>query len=155
MVGRFIAIASGCPSPSVLFVGVGGFEDALGVGSRQVIVSLRGCWLLFPCQHLMLVEAVAIIDFLQIKLELVVVSNGDVQSDEGALIIIKVLPECRELFVSVPFCVVFLFEDLLCLDVKGTPAFVQMLQDLEWSDVAICREAMFELGIILFVQSIR
>jgi hypothetical protein len=113
----------------------------------QVIVGLRGCWLLFPRQHLLLVEAVAIVDFLEIKLELVAISNGDVQSDKGALIIIEALPKCREVFVSIPFCVVFLFEDLLCLEVEGTPAFVQMLQDLEGSDVAICREAMFELGI--------
>ena len=71
------------------------------------------------------------------------------------MIIIEALPKCREVFVSVPFCVVFLFDDLLCLDVEGTPAFVQMLQDLEWSDVAIRREAIFELGIILFVESVR
>jgi hypothetical protein len=87
-------------------------------------------------------------------LELVVVNNGDIGSDEGALIIIEALPKCREVFVSVPFCVVFIFWDLLCLDVEGTPAFVQMLQDLEWSNVGICREAMFELGIILFVKSV-
>jgi hypothetical protein len=74
--------------------------------------------------------------------------------DKGALIIIEALPECREVFVSIPFCVVSLFEDLLCLDVKGTPVFVQMLQDLEWSDVGIRRETMFELGIILFVKSV-
>jgi hypothetical protein len=154
LVGRFIAIASGPPSPSILFVGVGGFDNVLKVGSRQVVVGLCGCWLLFPRQHLLLVKAVAIIDFLQIKLELVVVSDGDVRLDEGTLIIIKALPECREVFVSVPFYVVFLFEDLLCLDVEGTPAFVQMLQDLEWSDVAIRREAMFELGIMLFVESV-
>ncbi len=122
LVGGFIAIASGYPSPSVLFVGVSGFDDALKVGLHQVVVGLRGCWLLFPRQHLLLVKAVAIIDFLQIKLELVVLGDGDVRSDEGTSIIIKALPECREVFVSVPFCVVFLFEDLLCLDVEGTPA---------------------------------
>jgi hypothetical protein len=88
-------------------------------------------------------------------LDLVVVGDGDIRLDKGALIIIKALPKCREVFISIPFCVVFLFEDLLCLDVKGTPAFVQMLQDLEWSDVAIRLEAMFELRIILFVESIR
>ncbi len=154
LVGRFIAIASGCPSPSILFVGVGGFDNALEVGLRQVVVGLCGCWLLFSHQHLLLVEAVAIVDFLQIKLELVVVGNGDVRSDKGTLIIIKALPECREVFVSIPFCVVFLFADLLCLDVEGTPGFVQMLQDLKWSDVAICHEAMFELGIILFVKNV-
>jgi hypothetical protein len=154
LVGGFLAIASGRPSPSILFVGVGGFDDALEVGSRQVVVGRRGCWLLFPCQHLLLVEEVAIVDFLQIKLELVIVGDGDVRSDKGALIIIEALPECRKVFVSVPFCVVFLFDDLLCLDVEGTPVFVPMLQDLEWSDVGIRREAMFELGILLFVKSI-
>ncbi len=70
------------------------------------------------------------------------------------LIIIEALPECREVFVSVPFCVVLLFEDLLCLDIEGTPAFIWMLQNLEGSDVTIRREAMFELGVILFVKSV-
>jgi hypothetical protein len=102
----------------------------------------------------MLVKAVAIVDFLQIKLELVVVFDGDVRSDEGTLIIIEALPKCCEVFVSIPFCVVFLFEDLLCLDVERTPEFVQMLQDLEWSDVVIRCEAMFELGIILLIKSV-
>ncbi len=64
--------------PSVFFVGVGGLDDALKVGSRQVVIGLHGCWLLFPHQHLLLVKAVAIVDFLQIKLELVVIGDGDV-----------------------------------------------------------------------------
>ncbi len=145
---------SGCPSPSILFVGVSGFDNAIKIGSHQVVVDLCGYWLLFPHQHLLLVEAVAIVDFLQIKLELVLVGNGDVRSDKGTLIIIEVLSKCCEVFVSIPFCVVFLFEDLLCLDIEETLAFIQMLQDLEWSDVAIRCEAMFELGIILFVKSV-
>ncbi len=51
---------------------------------------------------------IAIIDFLQIKLELVIIGDGDVQPDEGMLIIVKALPECREVLVSIPFCVLFL-----------------------------------------------
>jgi hypothetical protein len=43
----------------------------------------------------LLVEAVAVIDLLQIELEFVIVGYGDVRSDEGSLIVVKPLPECR------------------------------------------------------------
>ncbi len=53
---------------------------------------------------------VAVIDFFQVKLEFVVISDGDVRSNESALVIIKALSKGREVFVGVvPLCVVCCF----------------------------------------------
>ncbi len=53
-------------------------------------------------------KAIAIVDFLQVNLELVVVGNGDIRTDKGMLIMVEALPECCEVLVGIPFCVVFL-----------------------------------------------
>ena len=86
-----------------MFVGVGGFDDALEVILRFDVVGFDDGWLLLPHQHLLLVEAFAAVDYLQIKLEFVVVSDGDVRSDKEALVVIEALSECGEVFVGVPF----------------------------------------------------
>ncbi len=91
----------------------------------------------------MLVEFVAVINFFQIKLQLVVVGDGYVRSYECVLVVVKSLAKSGEMFVAVPLC-----------DVEGTPAVVEMLEGLEGGDVAVRREAMLELGIILLVQGI-
>ena len=52
----------------------------------------------------------AVIDFFQVKLEFVVISNGDVRSNESPLIFVKALSKGREVFVGVvPLCVVCCF----------------------------------------------
>ncbi len=70
---------------------------------------------MLPRQHFLLVEAVAVVDFLQIKLEFAIVGDGDVQSHEGTLVVVEALSERGEVFVGVPFRVVILFELLLGL----------------------------------------
>jgi len=114
-----------------LFVGVGGFDDALEVILRLDVVGFDDGWLLLPRQQFLLVEAVAVLDFLQIKLEFVVVGDGDVRSDEGALVVIKALSKCGEVFVGVPFGVVIFLQFLLGLHVEGTPLIVEVVEDLE------------------------
>ena len=32
--------------------------------------------------------------------------------------------------------------------------FVEVLEDLKWGNVAVCSEAVFELGVVLFVQRV-
>ncbi len=53
---------------------------------------------------------VAVVDFFQVKLEFVVISNGDIRLNESVMVIIKVLSKGREVFVGmVPLCVVCCF----------------------------------------------
>jgi hypothetical protein len=51
--------------------------------------------------------------------------------------------------VAVPFGKVCVLQFLLRPNVEGAPYCVQMLEDLEWGDVAIRRVAMLELRIEL------
>ena len=53
---------------------------------------------------------VAVIDFFQVKLEFVVISDGDVRLNESMLVVVEVLSKGREVFVGVvPLCVVCCF----------------------------------------------
>ncbi len=137
-----------------MFVGVGGFDDALEVSLRLVVVGFDVGWLLLPRQHFLLVEAVAVVNFLQIKLEFVIVGDGDVRSNEGALVVVEVLSERGEVFVGVPFGVVIFLQFLLGLNVEGTPSVVEVVEDLNRRDVAIRREPMLQLAVVLFVEGI-
>jgi hypothetical protein len=94
------------------------------------------------------------VDFFEVKLKFVVISYSDVQADEGALIVVKLLAKCCEVLVSVPLCVVGIFKCLLCLHVKGASAVVEVLKDLMWGDVLVCQEAMLELGVVLFNEGV-
>jgi hypothetical protein len=58
------------------------------------------------------------------------------------------------MFVAVPLGVVGIFQCLLHFDIKGAPVVVQMIQDLEGGDIAVCCEEMFQLGITMFVKGI-
>ncbi len=53
---------------------------------------------------------VAVVDFFQVKLEFVVIGNGDVRSNESTLVVIEALSKGREVFAGVvPLCVVCCF----------------------------------------------
>jgi hypothetical protein len=53
---------------------------------------------------------VAVVDFFQVKLEFVVISDGDVRSNESMLVVVEALSKGREVFVGmVPLCVVCCF----------------------------------------------
>ena len=124
-------------------------------GFGKVEVRFGCCWFPLPCQHFLLVEAVAVVDFLQVELEFVIISDGDVRSYERALVIVEVLSNCRQVLDGVvPLCVVCFFEFLFCLCVEGAPAIVEVLKDLVGGDVAVRCYPMVELGIILFVKGI-
>jgi hypothetical protein len=74
--------------------------------------------------------------------------------DEHALVVVKALPKGGEMFVTIPLGVVCIFQHFLCFDVEVTPAIVQMFLDLEGTAVAVRREAMFQLGIVLFIKGV-
>jgi hypothetical protein len=118
------------------------------------VVSLDGGGLSLPIKHFVLVEMVAVIHLLQIKLDFVCICDRYVGADERALVVVEVLPEGGDMFVTIPLGVVRIFQPLLRFNVKGAPAVIQMFQDLEVGDVAVCREAMLQLGIILFVEGV-
>ncbi len=53
---------------------------------------------------------VAVIDFFQVNLEFVVISDGDVRSNESTLVVMEALSKGHEVFVGmVPLCVVCCF----------------------------------------------
>ena len=86
----------------------------------------------------MFVEAVAVIDFLQVELEFVVICDGNIRSYESALVVIEALPKRCQVFNGVvPLCVVCFLEFLFCLHVEGAPAIVEVLKDLVGGDVAL------------------
>jgi hypothetical protein len=87
-------------------------------------------------------------------LEFVVVGDGDVRSNEGALVVVEALSERGEVFVGVPFGVVIFLQFLLGLHVEGTPSVVEVVKDLKRRDVAIRREPMLQLAVVLFVEGI-
>ncbi len=120
----------------------------------KLVVGLGGGGLLLPIKHFVLVKKVAVVHFLQVKLEFVFVRNYYVGADKLALVIVEVLPKGSEMFVTIPTGVVCLFKCFLCFDVKEAPTVVQMLQDLEGSDVAVRREVMLQLGIVLFTKGV-
>ncbi len=115
---------------------------------------LEGSGLLLPVKHFVLVKMVAAVHLLQVKLKFVFVHNCYVGADKHALVVIELLPEGGEMFVTIQLGVVRVFQCFLCFDIKGAPAVVQMFQDLEGGDVVVCREAMLQQGIVLFVEGV-
>jgi hypothetical protein len=55
-----------------------GLDDLLKVVLHLVAVGLGGGGLLFPQEHLLLVKAIAVVDFLKVKLKVVAGSDGDI-----------------------------------------------------------------------------
>jgi hypothetical protein len=94
--------------------------------------------LLLSLQHVVLVEVVAAVHLLEIKLELVLIRDRDIGADEGLLVVIEALAKSGKVLVAIPFCVVRIFQCFLCLDVKRAPTVVEVLQDLEGDDVLVC-----------------
>jgi hypothetical protein len=133
----------------VLLVCVGCFHQHLKVLLGKLAVGLGGGGLSLPIEHFILVKMVAVIHFLQVKLEFVFVCDCYIGADKHALGIVEVLPNDSEMFFTIPLGVVCIFKCFLCFDIKGAPAVIQMFQDLKGSDVAVCREAMLQLGIVL------
>jgi len=70
------------------------------------------------------------------------------------LVIVEALSECGEVFVGVPFRVVIFLQFFLGLHVEGTPSIVEVVEDLEWRDVAIRREPMVQLAVVLFIEGV-
>ncbi len=94
--------------------------------------------MLLSLQHVVLVEVVAAVHLLEIKLELVLIRDRDIGADEGLLVVIEALAKSGKVLVAIPFCVVRIFQCFLCLDVKRAPTVVEVLQDLEGDDVLVC-----------------
>ena len=58
----------------------------------------------------MFVEAVDVVHFLQVELEFVIISDGDIKSNERTLVVVKALSTGCQVFVGmVLFCVVCCF----------------------------------------------
>jgi hypothetical protein len=81
---------------------------------------------------------VAVLHLLEIELELVLIRDCDFGADEGSLVVIEALAESGKVFVTVPFCVVRIFQCFLCLNIKRAPTIVEVLLDLEGGDVSVC-----------------
>lgn len=92
------------------------------MGSQLVLVT-TGC-----CPHLSM-SIVAVVHFLTVELQFVLVRDGYVGLDEGALIIVKALAKCGEVLVSITFCVVGVFQRFLGFDIEREPAAVKMVED--------------------------
>ena len=85
----------------------------------------------------MFVEAVAVVDFLQVELEFVVNRDCNVRSYKRALVGVETFSKrCQVLDGVVPLCVVCFLEFLLCLNVERTNAIVEVLENLVGGDVA-------------------
>ena len=81
----------------------------------------------------MFVEAVAVVDFLQVELEFVVIRDCHIRSYERALVIVEAFSKRRQMLCQmldgvVPLCVVCFLEFLLRLNAEGTPAIVEVLK---------------------------
>ena len=70
------------------------------------------------------------------------------------MVVVQMLAERGEMFVSIPLGVVGVLEGFLGLDIKWTPAVVEMFEDLEGGDVSVRGEPVLELRVILFVKGI-
>jgi hypothetical protein len=127
LVSRLVLVASGGSSSGNLLIGVGCFDQRLKVIFGAVVVGFGGVGLLLPLQHVVLVEVVAVIQLLEIKLELVLIRDRDIRADEGSLVVINALAKSDKVFVVVPFCVVRVFQCFLCLDVKRALTVVEVL----------------------------
>ncbi len=108
----------------------------------KLVVGLDGSGLSLPIKHFVLVEMVAVVHLLQVKLKFVFISDCYVGADKCALVVVEALPEGGEMFVAIPLGVVRIFQCFLCFDIKGAPAVAQMFQDLEGDDIVVCHEAM-------------
>ena len=77
----------------------------------------------------MFVEAVAVVDFLQVELEFVLIRDCHIRSYERALVVVEAFSKrCQMLDGVVPLCVVCFLEFLLRLNAEGTPAIVEVLK---------------------------
>ena len=109
-------------------------------GFGKVEVRFGCCWFPLPCQHFLLVEAVAVVDFLQVELEFVIICDGDVRLYKRALVVVEALPECHQVLGGVvPLCVVCFLDFLFCLHVEGAPAIVEVLKDLVAGNNIVCQ----------------
>ena len=70
------------------------------------------------------------------------------------MVVVEALSERGEVFVGVPFGVVIFLQFLLGLHVEGTPSIVEVVEDLKRRDVAIRREPMLQLAVVLFVEGV-
>ena len=86
----------------------------------------------------MFVEAVAVVDFLQVELEFVVIRDCNVRSYERTLVVVEAFSKhCQVLNGVVPLCVACFLEFLLRLNVERTPTIVEVLENLVGGDVAV------------------
>jgi hypothetical protein len=94
-----------------LLICVGRFHQRLEVLLGELVVGLGGGGLLLPIKHFVLVKMVAVVYFLQVKLEFVFVCDCYVGADKRTLVVIKALPGGGEMFVTIPLdlCVVCIF----------------------------------------------
>jgi hypothetical protein len=154
LVRRLIRVLASGTATCVLRVCVDCFHQRLEVLFGEYIVGLDGGGLLLPIKHYVLVEVVAVVHLLQVKLEFVFVRDCYAGADKRALVVVEAIPKGGEMFITIPLGVVCVFQCFLCLDVKGAPVVVQMFQYLEGSDVAVRREAMLQLGLVMFLKGI-
>jgi hypothetical protein len=153
LVCTLLVLASGT-AMCILPVCIGCFHQCLEILFGKHVVGLDGGGLLLPIKHFVLVEVVAAVRLLQVKLEFVFVCNCYIGADERTLVVVEVLPEGSEMLSPIQLGVVRAIQCFLHFDIKGAPAIIQMFQDLEGSDIPVHLEAMLQLGIVLFVEGV-
>jgi hypothetical protein len=109
LVCRLVLVLACSTAACVLLVCVGCFHKHLKVLLGKLVVGLGDGGLSLPIKHFVLVEMVAVVHFLQIKLEFVFVFDCYVGADKRALIVIEALPEGGEMFITIPLGVVRVF----------------------------------------------
>jgi hypothetical protein len=103
-----LVLACGTPT-CVSLLCVGRFYQHLEALLGKLVVSLGGGGLSLLIKHFVLVKMIAVVHFLQVKLEFVFVHDCYVGADKCTLVIIEALPEGGEMFVTIPLGVVRVF----------------------------------------------
>jgi hypothetical protein len=102
LVCRVLLVLACGTAACVLLVGVGCFHQCLKVLLGELEVGLGGGGLSLPIKHFVLVKMVAVVRFLQVKLEFVFIRNCYIGADKRALLVVEALPEGSEMFVTIP-----------------------------------------------------
>jgi hypothetical protein len=101
LVCRLVLVLTYGTAACVLLVCVGRFHQRLEVLFGKLVVGLGGSGLLLPIEHFVFVKMVAVIHFLQVKLEFVFVRDCYDGADKCTLVVVKALSKGGEMFVKI------------------------------------------------------
>ncbi len=108
-----VMVTTGGSAAAVLHVRVMCFHKEFEVALGLLIVGFDGGGLALPLHHLGLVKHIGIVDLPKEELQLVFIGDGDVQTNQHVLIVIKSFPKGGEVLGAVPFRKVGILQLLL------------------------------------------